>query len=395
MTYRFTGRCLLFAVVACILLGSSFALGEDIIKTDLFKVGDYGYKLFHIPGITVTANGTVLAWCEARKNGHDWDDIDILLRRSTDDGRTWSEAKKIVQVDGPKQKNPCSLLLKRTDPNTVTYNNPVLIADRDGTVHMVFCLEYMRCFYQRSNDDGITWSKPVEITKTFEAFRKDYDWKVLATGPNHSIQLKNGRLLVPVWLSTGTGGGAHRPSVTATIFSDDAGKTWQAGEIAIPCTSKFVNPNETVAVELADGRVMLNARNESGARRRVVVTSPDGATRWSPPRFQKDLVDPVCMGGLTRYHHEGKSLLLFSNPNTPIGRRNVTVRVSEDEGKTWPISRSVEPGWSAYSDITVTPSGMILCFYGRSKKSNFAGDRLTVARFNLDWLLQDDTRIDK
>jgi sialidase-1 len=101
------------------------------------------------------------------------------------------------------------------------------------------------------------------------------------------------------------------------------------------------------------------------------------------------------MGSLTRYHHEGRSLLLFSNPDTPKGRRNVTVRVSEDEGKTWPTFRSVEPGWSAYSDITVTPSGTILCFYGRSQEPHFAGDRLTVARFKLDWLLQDDVRIDK
>jgi sialidase-1 len=94
------------------------------------------------------------------------------------------------------------------------------------------------------------------------------------------------------------------------------------------------------------------------------------------------------MGGLTRYEHKGKSLLLFTNPNVPKGRRNVTVRVSEDEGSTWPISRSIEPGWSAYSDVTVTHAGTILCFYGRSKNANFAGDRLTVARFTLDWVLE-------
>jgi sialidase-1 len=133
------------------------AAETDVVKTDLFKVGDHGYNLYHIPGIAVTSKGTILAWCEARKNaGRDWDDIDILLRRSTDDGETWSEAKKIVHVDGPKTKNPFALRLKHTDPKTVTYNNPVLIADRDGTVHMVFCLEYMRCFYQRSDDDGIS-----------------------------------------------------------------------------------------------------------------------------------------------------------------------------------------------------------------------------------------------
>ncbi len=386
-----TSRAILLLVVTTIigaLLEPQISRANEITKTDLFTVGDHGYNLFHIPGIAVTAKGTILACCEARRNaGRDWDDIDILLRRSTDDGVTWSKAEKIVEVEGPITKNPFALRLKHTDPKTVTYNNPVMIADRDGTVHMLFCLEYMRCFYQKSEDDGIMWSKPVEITDTFEGFRENYDWKVLATGPNHSIQLENGRLLVPVWLSTGTGGNAHRPSVTATIFSDDAGNTWRAGEIAVPCTDEFVNPNETVAVQLSDGRVMLNVRNESEAHRRIVVTSPDGATRWSEPRFQKDLIEPICMGGLTRYDHDGKRLLLFTNPDTPKGRLNVTVRVSEDEGASWPISRSIEPGFSAYSDLNVTPSGTILCFYGRSHEKNFAGDRLTVARFTLDWVL--------
>ena len=368
-------------------------------KVDLFAKGDLGYQLFHIPGIVVTAKGTVLAWCEAREDGGDWDQIDILLRRSTDEGESWSEARKIVEVPGPKEKNPFSLALKQTDPNDVTYNNPVLIADRDGTVHMLFCLEYMRCFYQRSEDDGLTWGDPVEITQTFEAFRKSYDWKVLATGPNHSIQLRNGRLIVPVWLSTGTGGNAHRPSVTATVFSDDGGKTWEAGEIAVPCTDDFINPNETVAVELSDGRVMLNVRNESPNHRRLVVTSPDGATGWSTPHFEDALVEPICMGGLVRYDRESEiPWLLFSHPDNLSradgkespgknrDRRNVSVHISKDDGKTWPLKKSIEPEWSAYSDIAVTPSGTILCFYGRGDKASFSGDRLTVARFNLAWL---------
>jgi sialidase-1 len=373
--------------VTMLLFTSAASQAAKFDKTDLFRIGDHGYNLYHIPGIAVTAKGTVLAWCEARKNaGHDWDDIDILLRRSTDDGKTFGEAKKIVQVDGPIKKNPFSLRLSRTDPTTVTYNNPVLIPARDGTIHMVFCLEYMRCFYQRSDDDGVTWSKPVEITEIFEGFRKDYDWKVLATGPNHSIQLSNGRLLVPVWLSTGTGGNAHRPSVTATIFSDDAGSTWQASEIAVPCTDEFVNPNETVAIELADGRVMLNVRNEAKAHRRIIVTSPDGSSGWSEPEFNEDLIEPICMGGMARYNHGGNNLLLFSNPNSLRQRRDVGVRVSADEGKTWTLANTIEYGWSCYSDINVTPKGTILCFYGRGEKQNFAGDRLTLARFDLDWL---------
>lgn len=389
------------SLVFTLLSSSLFAAEPFMEKQDLFKVGDDpAYNIYHIPGIVVTAKGTVLAWCEARKGGGDWSDIRILLRRSTDDGRTWSAPKSIADVPGPKQKNPFALRLKNVDTSQVTYNNPVLIADRDGTVHMLFCLEYMRVFYQRSEDDGLSWSKLAEITAAFDAFKKDYDWKVLATGPNHSIQLKTGRLIVPVWLSTGEGGNAHRPSVTATVFSDDQGQTWKAGEIAVPCTEEWINPNETVAVELSDGRVMLNVRNESKAHRRLVTTSPDGATRWSKPRFDDALLEPICMGGIVRYRHEGESLILFSNPHNlekekgkaepgkNRDRKNVSVKISRDEGQTWPVSKTIEPGPSMYSDIAVTQAGAIVCFYGSDKKHGFAGAGLTLARFNLEWLEQ-------
>jgi sialidase-1 len=370
---------------------------------DLFKDGDDpSYSIYHIPGIVVTAKGSVLAWCEARKQqagGSDWDDIRILLRRSTDDGKTWSPPRSIAEVPGPKAKNPVSQRLKGVDRGAVTYNNPVLIADRDGPVHMLFCLEYMRCFYQRSEDDGLTWSEPAEITPTFEGFKKDYPWAVLATGPDHGIQLRTGRLIVPIWLSTGTGGNAHRPSVTATITSDDRGKTWRSGEIAVPCTEEWINPNETVAVELADGRVMLNVRSESRAHRRLVTVSPDGASRWSTPLFDDALLEPICMGGIVRYDHGGKSLLLFSNPHNldrqdgkaepgkGRDRKNLSVKASRDEGRTWWINKTIEPGPSTYSDLAVTKVGTILCFYGRGTRPGFAGDRLTLARFNLEWLV--------
>jgi sialidase-1 len=394
-------------ILSLLLVGSSlFAASPFIEKQDIFIVGDDpAYQLYHIPGIVVTAKGTVLTWCEARKRAagvSDWDDIRILLRRSTDEGKTWSPPQSIANVEGPKAKNPFALKMKNVDPNDVTYNNPVLIADKDGTVHMLFCLEYERCFYQRSEDDGLSWSKPTEITSAFAAFKKDYDWKVLATGPDHSIQLKTGRLVVPVWLSTGTGGNAHRPSVTATIFSDDQGKTWKAGDIAVPCTEEWINPNETVAIELNDGSVMLNVRSESKAHRRLVTVSKDGATNWSTPRFDEALLEPICMGGIVRYDHAGQSLILFSNPHNlekakgkaepgkNRDRKNVSVKISRDEGKTWPVNKSIEPGASMYSDIAVTKSGTILCFYGRSGDgsalAHFAGGRLTLARFNLEWL---------
>lgn len=396
-------------IAAASFLVEARAAEPFIEKQDLFTVGDDpAYQLYHIPGIVVTAKGSVLAWCEARKRSagvSDWDDIRILLRRSTGEGKTWSAPKSIADVPGPKAKNPFSLRMKNVDPNDVTYNNPVLIADRDGTVHMLFCLEYMRCFYQRSTDDGVSWSAPVEITGAFEKFKSAYDWKVLATGPDHAIQLKNGRLVVPVWLSTGTGGNAHRPSVAATIYSDDSGKTWNAGDIAVPCTDDWINPNETIAIELADGSVMLNVRSESKAHRRLVTVSKDGATGWSTPRFDDALLEPICMGSIIRFslaEDGGKNRILFSNPDNLSradgkeepgknrDRKNVSVKLSYDEGQTWAVSKPIEPGPSMYSDIAVTKSGTILCFYGNSGAStglgHFAGGRLTLARFNLEWL---------
>lgn len=399
-----------FKQLSILAIAVSLALGAHaaapfLEKIDLFEGHQGGYALYHIPGVAVTAKGTVLAWCEARKKGSDWDAIDILLRRSTDGGKTFSEPKSVANVPGPKTKNPFALKLKFVNTNDVTYNNPVFIPDHDGTVHFLFCLEYMRCFYMHSQDDGVTWSAPVEITSTFDAFHKDYAWKVLATGPDHGLQLKNGRLLVPIWLSTGTGGNAHRPSVTATIYSDDHGKTWHAGEIAVPNTADWINPNETVAIELADGSVMLNVRNESKTHRRLVTISKDGATGWSTPKFDDALLEPICMASIIRLSLKsagaGKNRIVFANPDNLSradgkeapgknrDRKNLSVKLSYDEGKTWSVNKVLDPGGSGYSDLAVTKDGVILCFYGRGDKNDFGGfafNHLTLTRFNLEWL---------
>jgi sialidase-1 len=376
----------------------------QIEKIDVWKAGDDDYKLFRIPGIVVTGKGTVLAYAEARKSDRgDWNAIDIVIRRSTDGGRTWSQSRKIADVDGPKPKNSVALAQNLASPGDVTYNNPVAIPDRDGSVHFVFCLEYMRAFYMRSDDDGLSWSKPAEITAAFDRFRPEYDWKVLATGPGHGIRMNNGRLLIPVWLSTGTGGHAHRPSVTSTIYSDDRGETWHRGDIAIPNTPEYTHPNETAAVQLADGSIMLNARSESKANRRLTTVSKDGATGWSTPAFDDALLEPICMAGLVRYStlkNGNRNRILFSNPHNlersdgknvpgmPRDRRNVSVQLSYDEGKTWSVRKPVEPGWSGYSDLAVARDFMILLLYerGAAGANHFRTESLTIARFTLAWL---------
>jgi sialidase-1 len=380
-------------------------------KTDLFEAGKGGHKLYRIPGIVVTAKGSVLSYCEARKyTGLDWDDIEILLRRSTDGGKTWSEPAGLPRPAGKLERNPAALanaeLLKRAPlaKDQIAFNNPVAIVDRKGPVHFLYCVDYARCFYLRSDDDGVTFSKPVEITGAFEAFRKEYDWKVLATGPAHGIQLKSGRLVVPVWLSTATANNAHHPNLMATIYSDDDGKTWQRGDIVSKPKEPHIDMNETVIAQLSDGRVMVNIRNNSPHNRRAVAFSPDGATRWTEPVFDEQLKEPICMASLCRLSEKGKQdrdRLLFANPDnlsrfgkaiksgSMADRKNLTVKLSYDEGKTWPVGRVLETGFSGYNDLAVGPDGTIYCLYERGStdgKDIFATHYLTVARFNLEWL---------
>jgi sialidase-1 len=358
-----------------------------LTKTKLFQGDEGGYKLYRIPGVVVTRKGTILVYCEARRHsGGDWDTIDILMRRSTDGGKAFSPPQSIAHVTGPIARNPVAIERKQGQPTDVTYNNPVAIADGASAVHFLFCLEYMRVFYMRSRDDAKTFSAPVEITSAFDAFRPDFAWRVVATGPGHGIQLASGRLLVPVWLALGTTGNGHGPSVNATIYSDDHGATWHRGDLAIAADSpQFPSPNETAAVQLAAGGVMLNIRTPSPQNRRAIVTGKDGATGWSQPRFQGDLPDPICFASLVRF----KKLLLFSNPDNLTrvdgrdiaskDRKNLTVRISYDEGASWPVKKTLEPGPSAYSDLAVLRDGTILCFYEAARQ-------LVLARFNLDFI---------
>jgi sialidase-1 len=185
-----------------------------------------------------------------------------------------------------------------------------------------------------------------------------------------------------VWISPGTQGNAHSPSVAATIYSDDHGATWKAGEIAGPHTPEMPSPNETAAVQLDDGRVMLNIRAPSATQRRIVTFSKDGATQWTPLRFEEQLFEPVCFASMVRL---GRHRLLFVNPDsTKRERRNLTVRLSEDDGRTWKIKRAIEPGPSAYADLAVLREGTILCLYENGIQGPY--ETLSLARFNREWL---------
>ena len=358
-------------------------------KSEVFPPGFNGVSRYRIPGIVVTPKGTVLAYAEARRNSSsDWGEIEIHLRRSTDGAKTWQPPQHIAHHGARLEGNP-----HKADggANEQTVNNPVAIVDREtGAVEMLYCTNYSRCFSMRSTDDGVTWSAPVDITSIFEPFRSKYDWKVIATGPGHGIQTKTGRLVVPVWIAFGKIG-SHAPSAAGTIFSDDHGKTWQAGDLCLPNEGDFINPNETMVTELSDGRVMLVSRSVSKANRKLVTTSPDGARNWSTPVFHEQLWEPICMASIITLPAK-PGMLIFSNPHTlklekdgsetPAGRgkrENLSIKVSYDDGKTWPVNKTLDPGKAAYSDLAVLSDGMVLCLYE-------ADTNIVCVRFNTEWV---------
>lgn len=358
-------------------------------KSEVFPPGMNGIARYRIPGLVVTHKGSVLAYAEARKNSSsDWGEIEIHLRRSTDSGKTWEPSRQIAHFGARLEGNPRKA---EGGEHEQTVNNPVAIVDREtGAIEFLYCINYARCFSMRSTDDGVTWSMPVDITTAFEPFRKHYDWKVIATGPGHGVQIKRGRLVVPIWLAYGKEGD-HGPSAAATIYSDDHGRTWKAGELAVPNEGDFGNPNETMLTELSDGRVMLVSRSVSKANRKLITTSPDGATGWSRPVFHDQLWEPVCMASIVA-HPSKPGTLIFSNPHTlkldkegkeihaGRGKReNLSIKLSRDDGKTWPINKTLEAGPSAYSDLAVLHDGTVLCLYeGKAD--------IVVARFNLEWI---------
>lgn len=352
-------------------------------KIELFTSGTAGYFQYRIPALVVSVRGTVLAFCEARRyNGRDDDEIHILLRRSLDGGRTWEDRLNIV-TDGDR-----------------TCGNPCPVVDHEtGTVILPFCKDSQEVFVTRSDDDGVTWSEPEEITSD----AKDPDWTYLGTGPGHGIQLSSGRLLIPCWSDASPGPRAHvspshrfpppsfwgKVQSSFALFSDDGGSTWQRGEEMTTNAS-----DECEAVELNDGAVYMNMRSRQVSEtcgrihsagcghvlRRASARSDDGGRTWSDVEYDPTLPDPSptgCQGSVVRLD-EGRVLL--SHPSDPDARSRLTMRLSLDECRTWPVTRVLHEGSAAYSDLAIA-DGCILCFY-----EAYSCTRMVLAHFTPEWL---------
>lgn len=357
------------------------------MQSDIFVAGRDGYHTYRIPSLITTKAGTLLAFCEGRKNdGSDHGNVDLLLKRSTDGGKTWG-GQKVLWDDGENTcGNPCPVVDEQTGTIWLLLTRNLGV-DAEDAIRARTARGTRTVWVCHSNDDGTTWSTPAEIT----ASTKDPAWGWYATGPGVGIQIRHGqfagRLVIPCDHTSGAQG---KTLASHVIYSDDHGTTWKLGGITRP------NMNECQVVELADGKgtLLLDMRSYLGEHRRAHSLSRDGGLTWTEPRSHSDLIEPVCQASILRYSWPGagrqdKSRILFSNPASEK-RRNLTVRLSYDEGKRWPVARSLHEGPAAYSCLAVLADRTIACLYERGDKGAY--EKITFASFTLGWLTGDGDR---
>jgi sialidase-1 len=348
-------------------------------QIDVFVSGLEGYNTFRIPAVAVTKKGTILAFCEGRKNSRsDAGNIDIVLKRGSDNGNTWQELQVVWDDGNNTCGNPCVAVDRQTGTIwlLMTWN---LGSDHENQIIESKSKDTRRVYVTFSTDDGVTWAEPKEIT----ADVKKADWTWYATGPGNGIQLRSGkyksRLIIPCdHIEAGS-----KKYYSHVIYSDDHGKSWRLGGST---PSDMVN--ECQAVELSDGRLMLNMRNyDPGKKFRAVSSSTDGGRTWSKVTHDAVLIEPICQAGFIRYRGgdiHGKGRLLFSNPASKDQRIKMTVRLSYDNAKTWPISKLIHSGPSAYSCLTTLKDFSIGLLYERGQAHPY--EKITFAKFNLNYL---------
>ncbi len=358
-------------------------------QQDLFIAGEGGYVGYRIPALAVSASGTILAFCEARKySGRDTDQIDLFVRRSADNGQTFDGIRVVATAED------------------WVCGNPAPVVDREtGVIWLLFCKnridgdEGVICegkaprtvWVTHSADDGETWAEPREITDNV----KRANWSWYATGPGHGIQLRNGRLVIPCDHIVLQDCNRQDPYFSHIIYSDDHGKTWRIGGSADEGT------NESTVVETMDGWLYFNCRNKyrladshqfsnqeaDSGNFRAVAWSVDGGESFAPIVHDAALPEPICQGSVVRFtnnRQHDRNRILFSNPGTRAGRHTLTVRLSYDECRTWPVAKALYEGPAAYSDLCIAPDMTICCFYERGDERPY--ERITLARFNLAWL---------
>ncbi|GLW12548.1 hypothetical protein Misp01_76760 [Microtetraspora sp. NBRC 13810] len=330
-----------------------------------FNAGDGGFAQFRIPSLALTSAGVLVALCEGRWKPGDAGDINIVSRRSTDGGRTWSPLREVLSHGHDTAGNPAVV----TDPAS---GDLVLLScrNRGGDTWSEItsgAAPARRVYVQRSADDGATWSAPAEITGQVRA-----DWmRWYATGPGHGVAIAAGphagRLVIPC-NHTRAGTGAHpKYSGGHCVYSDDGGRTWTLGFTSSNPNNE-INEDEATVTLLADGQTLyFNCRCASDRQpgnRADAISRDGGRTLERPYRPQTTISGAICQGSVITL---GDGRLLYSGPSHPSpdasGRAAMALRVSEDDGRTWRTGYEVSGLPAAYSAMVLLDAATVGLLY--------------------------------
>lgn len=332
-------------------------------RVSVFTSGLEGYKTFRIPAVIKVGNDELLAFCEGRVHGSgDFGNVDIVMKRSSDNGKTWSSLQVIVDNDSLQAGN-CAPVVDMTDAAYpggrifLFYNT----GNKDeGEIRKGKGLREV--WYKTSTDNGITWSSAVNITIQVHKPKQPHinpaygfteDWRSFANTPGHAIQLTGGSYKGRIYVAANHSAGNPKPDFTDYIanafYSDDHGKAFHISDnVNIP------GSNENMAAELTGNNLMLNIRNQRGnIKQRIVALSSNGGKTWDTAYFDKNLPDPVCQGSiLTLGRKNGKAVIAVCNNADTSRRDKLTLRISDDEGKTWKKNILITPANTSISDNT-------------------------------------------
>lgn len=340
--------------------------------TTVFRSGDDGYATFRIPAIVRAADRTLVAFAEARvASAADDGNVDLVAKRSTDEGRTWGPLQVVADVDSNFIGNPSPVLDTKSGRLVLlaTYKNA---ADKEPQILAGTGVESSREYLLTSDDAGRSWSRPTDITASV----KRPDWRWYGVGPGHAFELRTGphtgRLVAPANHSDeGQNYGAH------LLLSDDGGATWRVGAVDTPQGGPR-HPNEATGAQVADGSIVVSARDQAGQDEwhRLRTTSLDGGESFTGPfADQVGLVAPVVQASLlwvdgepaagTRPRAGGHpaGMLLLSAPSAATERVDLRVRTSQDDGVTWSDGLLVRQGPSGYSDLVTLPGQTVGVLY--------------------------------
>lgn len=332
----------------------------------------YHQRLSHFETLPKTKNDIVFLG-NSISDGAEWselfaDKIDPVVRRSTDKGKTWSEPLVIANYGALNGVGDAALVMDKSTGDLLC----LLSADRGffQSTHN----NPAKVLIIRSTDNGISWGTPLDITN--QIYGPNPKWKGLFVASGRAHQLRDGKIVAAIAVREEIDGKDHINNYM--ISSDDHGATWSASTYRVE-----LNGDESKIVELNNGDLLMSIRNK-GLRR--FNTSSDKGKTWKTAYSQTDLPDPNCDGDIIRYTSTidgfDKNRLLHTIPFA-ADRNNVSVLLSTDEGATWPIRKTIFPGSSAYSSITVLPDGTLGIYYENGENSIY---QMYFVRFSLNWL---------